>query len=89
MNTETAIEMIRSMITISIIVISPMVGAAIVVGVIVSLLQAVTSIQEATLSFAPKLLAVGLVIIFTAPWLLRQLMQFTIYFFSRIPEMAK
>jgi flagellar biosynthetic protein FliQ len=89
MNQETAIEMLRSLITISLLVNTPIIGAAIVVGVIVSLLQAITSIQEPTLSFAPKLIAVGAVIIVGAPWMIRQLMDFTIFFINKIPEMTR
>ena len=88
-NQETAIEMLRSLITVSLLVVTPIIGAAIIVGVIVSLLQAVTSIQEPTLSFAPKLIAVGAVIVVGAPWIIRQLMQFTIFFINKIPEMTK
>jgi flagellar biosynthetic protein FliQ len=89
MNQETAIEMLRSLITISLLVNTPIIGAAIVVGVVVSLLQAITSIQEPTLSFAPKLVAVGVVIIIGAPWMTRQLMDFTIFFINKIPEMTR
>ena len=89
MNQETAIEMLRSLITVSLTVMTPVILAALVVGVAVSLLQAITSIQEPTLSFAPKLLAVGAVIIVGAPWMIRQLMQFTIFFINKIPEMTR
>ncbi|MFM8982421.1 MAG: flagellar biosynthetic protein FliQ [Spartobacteria bacterium] len=89
MNQETAIEMLRSLITVSLTVVTPIIMAALVVGVVVSLLQAITSIQEPTLSFAPKLLAVGAVIIVGAPWIIRQLMQFTIFFINKIPEMTR
>lgn len=89
MNQETAIEMLRSLITVSLTVMTPVIMAALVVGVAVSLLQAITSIQEPTLSFAPKLLAIGAVIIIGAPWMIRQLMQFTIFFINKIPEMTR
>jgi flagellar biosynthetic protein FliQ len=89
MNQETAIEMLRSLITVSLTVVTPIIMAALVVGVVVSLLQAITSIQEPTLSFAPKLVAVGAVIIVGAPWIIRQLMQFTIFFINKIPEMTR
>ena len=88
MNQETAIEMLRSLITVALMVNIPIIGTAIVVGVIVSLLQAITSIQEPTLSFAPKLIAVGAVIIIAAPWMVRQLMYFTAFFINKIPEMV-
>lgn len=89
MNQESAIEMLRALITVSLLINTPIVGAAILVGVVVSLLQAVTSIQEPTLSFAPKLIAVGAVIIIGAPWMVRQLMDFTIFFINKIPEMTR
>lgn len=89
MNQETAIEMLRALITISLTIVTPIIGAAIVVGVVVSLIQAVTSIQEPTLSFAPKLVAVGAVIIVGAPWIIRQLMDFTIFFINKMPEMVR
>jgi flagellar biosynthetic protein FliQ len=89
MNQETAIEMLRSLITVSLTVMTPVIVAALVVGVAVSLLQAITSIQEPTLSFAPKLIAIAAVIIIAAPWMIRQLMQFTIFFINKIPEMTR
>lgn len=89
MNQEVAVEMLRSLINVSLLVTTPIILAAVVVGVIVSLFQAVTSIQEPTLSFAPKLIAVGAIIVVGAPWILRQLMQFTIFFINKIPEMTR
>jgi flagellar biosynthetic protein FliQ len=74
---------------VSLAVVSPIVGVAIVVGILVSILQAVTSIQEQALSFVPKLAAIGILLIITAPWVLRQVMQFTVVCLSRLPEMAK
>jgi len=89
MTPEMAVEFLRMLITTSLLVTFPVLLAAILVGVVVSLIQAVTSIQEQTLSFAPKLVAVGAVIVIGAPWMIRQLMEFTILFLSRIPEMAR
>ena len=69
--------------------VAPFLISSMVIGVLVSLFQAVTSIQEQTLSFMPKLLAMGLVLMLSAPWLLRTMMQFTIMILSRLPEMTK
>jgi len=88
MTPEMAIEFLRMLINTALLVTAPVLLAAIAVGVFVSLLQAVTSIQEPTLSFAPKLLAVGAVIVVGAPWMIRQLMEFTVFFLSRIGEMT-
>jgi flagellar biosynthesis protein FliQ len=89
MNIELAIEMLRQLVSLSLLLVAPFLVASMVVGVLVSLFQAVTSIQEQTLSFMPKLLTIGLVLVFSAPWLLRNMMQFTIVCLSRLPEMAK
>lgn len=89
MNMEQSIEILRQLIGTSLMVVSPILLGSLLVGLVVSLLQSVTSIQEQTLSFVPKLLAVALVIVVGAPWILRQLMQFTITFISRIPDMVR
>ena len=73
----------------ALLVISPILLVSLVVGLIVSLLQSVTSIQEQTLSFVPKLIAIALVLVIAAPWMLRQLMQFTVTYISRLPEMVR
>ena len=58
-------------------IIGPMLAAAVVVGVVVSLIQTLTSIQDQTFSFAPRALAIFLVFLFTFPWALRILVTFT------------
>jgi flagellar biosynthetic protein FliQ len=89
MNVESAIELLRSLITISLTLVGPILMVAMGVGITVSLVQAVTSIQEQTLTFVPKLLAVATLLVVAAPWMIRQLMEFTIACFSRLPEMVK
>ena len=89
MNTEQSIEILRQLISTSLMVVSPILLGSLLIGLVVSLLQSVTSIQEPTLSFVPKLLAVSLIIVIGAPWILRQLMQFTITFISRLPDMVR
>jgi len=89
MNIEQAVEILRQLVATALLVISPILLVSLVVGLIVSLLQSVTSIQEQTLSFVPKLLAIALVLVVAAPWMLRQLMQFTVTYISRLPEMVR
>jgi len=89
MNIEQSVEMLRQLLGVSLLVISPILVVSIVVGLIVSLLQSATSIQEQTLSFVPKLIAVALVLVAAAPWMLRQLMQFTVACISRLPELVR
>ncbi|MDH3684547.1 MAG: flagellar biosynthesis protein FliQ [Acidimicrobiia bacterium] len=56
---------------------APILLTSIVVGVAVGLLQSVTQIQEPTLSFVPKFVAIGLVIIITGPWMLQEIVSYT------------
>ncbi|HOJ50723.1 MAG TPA: flagellar biosynthesis protein FliQ [Spirochaetota bacterium] len=65
---------------------SPILIVAIVVGLIVAIFQATTSIQEQTISFAPKLFAIFLVIIIGGGWMLTRLKEFTIFIFSSIAK---
>ena len=58
---------------------------ALVVGLLVSIFQAVTQIHEMTLTFIPKILAVAAVLSFLLPWTLQQLIDFTVNLFSSIP----
>lgn len=83
-----AVEMLRQLITTSLMVAGPILMTGMVTGIGISLFQSVTSIQEPTLGFVPKLLSLGLVMVITAPWVLKNLMQFTISFLSRLPEMV-
>ncbi len=66
----------KETITITIILIAPLIGTALVVGLAIGIFQAVTSIQEQTLTFLPKLLAVFGVFALSIPWLLDKLTSF-------------
>ncbi|AEK58143.1 MULTISPECIES: flagellar biosynthesis protein FliQ [Acidithiobacillus] len=66
---------------------APLLGVALVVGVLVSVFQAATQINEMTLSFVPKVLAMALVLIIGGPWMLGLIMHFTIQLFHNIPHL--
>jgi flagellar biosynthesis protein FliQ len=63
---------------------APLLGAALVTGLIISVLQAVTQINEATLTFIPKMVVVGLVLILAGPWMVDVLSEFTIELFENM-----
>lgn len=88
MNLETAIELFRQAVSNALMLVSPILITTIVVGLVISLVQSVTSIQEQTLSFAPKLFAVGGVLIIGSSWLLKTLMSFTIEVYQSIPDVG-
>ena len=89
MNAEQAIDILHSLVFTALAVICPLLITAMTIGVLVSLLQSVTSIQEHSLTFVPKLIGIVLVLVFSAPWMLRMLTQFTTAFLSRLPEMVR
>lgn len=70
-------------------VIGPILGVAIIVGLVVSIIQAITSIQEQTLTFLPKLLVVLLMIALLGGFFLSGLGQYSIELFTRIPDFSK
>jgi len=84
MNPDLAIDLFKSTVVFALYVVAPFLGAALVVGLVASLIQSVTSMQEQTLTFVPKLLALaGLVLVLT-PWLLRSLSEFAITIITRM-----
>ena len=66
---------------------APVLLAALAIGLLISIFQAATQINEMTLSFIPKIIAVMLAFAFTLPWLLRTTMDFTVWIFSLIQGM--
>lgn len=65
----------------------PLLGVALVVGLLVSLLQAATQLNEMTLSFVPKILAIGLAAVLAGPWMLHVMMDYTIRLLQSIPQL--
>ena len=63
----------------------PLLGVALAVGLAISVVQAVTSIQEQTLSFVPKLFAIAAVFLLTLSWMLQTMMQYTTELFRALP----
>ena len=84
MNPDLAIDLFKSTVMFSLYVVAPFLGVTLVVGLLASILQSVTSMQEQTLTFIPKLVALaGLALVLT-PWLLRTLSEFTITILTRM-----
>lgn len=65
----------------------PMLAATLIIGVVVSVLQTVTQIQEMTLTFVPKLIAAALILVFGGNWMLRELVSWTTLLWERIGSM--
>jgi flagellar biosynthetic protein FliQ len=77
MTEAQVIEIGRQTIQVALLVALPMLAVSLVVGLVVSLFQVATSLQDATLTFVPKILAVGLTLLLSGHWILRILIGFT------------
>lgn len=88
MNAEFACEVIKNMMVQAIVLAGPLLLAAMVVGLLVSLFQAVTSIHEQTLSFVPKALVMVVLMIVLLPWMVRTSVEYTTTMIERIPQMT-
>ncbi len=79
---DNAIDLVRETLTLMLLLGLPILAAALVVGLTVSVFQAVTQIQEQTLTFVPKILGMGTMAILVMPWLVKRIMEFSERMFS-------
>ena len=89
MTPEFAVELVKNLMFQAISLAAPILLVAMVIGLAVSLFQAVTSIHEQTLSFVPKALGIVGVMIILLPWLTRTSIEFTTAVLQKIPEMTR
>jgi len=89
MNPEVAIDLFKTTIYFALYIVTPFLGVTLLVGLVTSLIQSVTSLQEQTLSFVPKLFALAIVTVALGPWLLRSLTEFAIQTITKMGEMGR
>ena len=87
MTPETVLDVGRQALQVGLMLSAPLLVTALVVGVIIGLFQAATQINEMTLSFIPKLIAVSAAGVITGPWMLRVLVSYTRQLFESIPSL--
>lgn len=87
MTPETVIELGTQAMKVTALLAAPLLLSALVVGLLIGMFQAATQINEMTLTFVPKLIVVGLVIVVAGPTLLNTLLGFTTRLFESIPDM--
>jgi flagellar biosynthetic protein FliQ len=88
MSSTLAVELIRQALTVALLVAAPLLITSLVVGILISLVQAVTQIQEQTLTFIPKLVAMAAVFVILLPWSLDQLIQYLVGVLQSFPTLA-
>ena len=89
MNPEFAIDLLKTMILEALTISAPILLTAMVVGLAISLFQAVTTIHEQTLAFVPKALAVIGILLLLLPWIVRSLIDFTTAVILKMPLVAQ
>ncbi len=89
MGNEVVIEITNSAMKTALMLSAPMLLGALFIGILVSLFQAVTQINEQTLSFIPKILVIVGALVFFSPWMLDTMTEYTRETFLRIPEMVQ
>ena len=88
MTQDTVVNLATQAMTLALEVAGPMLLVGLVVGVAVSLFQAVTSIQEQSLSFIPKIVALAVLIVVLGPWMLGQLVTYATNLYTSIPTLV-
>jgi len=88
MNQALVVDLARNAITMALMLAAPMLIVALLIGTIVSIIQTVTQVQEQTLSFVPKLLAVAGVFLMLLPWILQTLVRYTSELLRSLPAFA-
>ena len=86
MSSELIIQLAQEALMMVMLVSAPMLGLGLIVGLMVSIFQATTSIQEQTLAFIPKIIAVFIAILIFGPWMLRLMVEFVTGIFANLPD---
>lgn len=88
MGTDQALGLMNQLLWNSLIVAAPVLAAALIVGLLISIFQVATQLQEMTLSYVPKLLIAAFVLIATGPWMIYRITQFAVSTFKTIPSLG-
>jgi flagellar biosynthesis protein FliQ len=88
MTEDFVIHLFREAFYTALIIASPILLVSLVVGLMISVLQAATSVQEVTLTFVPKIVMIAIVLVLALPWIMDVMSTFTLDLFSHIPTIG-
>ena len=88
MNQDTVVSLVADMMAVALKIAMPLLLSALVIGLLVSIFQAVTQIQEQTLSFIPKVVGIVVVLVVAGPWMLDQVVTYTQRLYEQIPSLV-
>ena len=89
MSPDLVVQIARRSFEVTLLLSAPLLISGLVVGLLISIFQAVTSIQEATLAFAPKIIIVMVAMVIFFPWMMSYMSDFTRELYAMIPNMRK
>lgn len=89
MEQATVIKLARDAFQVTLMVSGPMLVASLIIGVTISIIQVVTSIQDMTLTFIPKIITVFLVFLFAFPWIMNTMMSYASRLFGNLEAFAR
>jgi flagellar biosynthetic protein FliQ len=89
MNPEFAAEILKNLMFQAVTLAAPILVTGMIIGLMISLFQSVTSIQEQTLTFVPKALGIVGLLVLLMPWMLRTIIEFTTAVIQKMPQMAQ
>ncbi len=89
MSEANVVELSTHLMWTAALLAAPILLTALIVGLAVSLFQGLTSLQDQTLSFVPKIIAVGIALVIAASWMVQTLLSFTVNAFAMIPDLLR
>jgi flagellar biosynthesis protein FliQ len=89
MNQDMILKLAKDTLQITLMISAPMLVVSLVIGVVVSIAQVVTSIQDMTLSFVPRVIAVFVAFLFALPWMMKLLLAFTAQLLGNLEQFAR
>ena len=89
MSQDAVLEIFHDALMLALLLCGPMLVISIIVGLVISIIQAATQVHEQTLTFVPKLVAIALILLVTGPWMMNQMNEFTVKLFDLISEISQ
>jgi len=89
MSQDAVLEIFHDALMLALLLCGPMLVISIIVGLVISIIQAATQVHEQTITFVPKLVAIALILLVTGPWMMNQMNEFTVKLFDLISEISR
>lgn len=89
MSQDAVLEVFHDALMLALLLCGPMLIISIIVGLVISIIQAATQVHEQTITFVPKLVAIALILLVTGPWMMNRMNEFTVKLFDLISQISQ